>query len=488
MKADPAHSIILMMEVMEEASYVPHHPKKIAFIFSAMRHFAQELRETGWLVDYVALDDPGNTGTFTDEVARAINRHSITNIALTEPSEFRVMELVRGWQDAFGITVHVQRDDRFVCSLEEFSQWAEGRKSLRMEYFYREMRKKTGLLMKEGKPEGGKWNFDKENRKPAGDNLFMPRPKRFAPDAITQEVLQLVEAQFPDNFGSLDDYWFGASRADAENALESFLSEALPQFGEFQDAMLEGQNFLYHAVISLYLNIGLLSPLGVCLRVEEEYRAGRVPINSAEGFIRQIIGWREYVRGIYWREMPGYQKRNDLSAHRALPSFYWTGDTQMNCLRTCISQTRDEAYAHHIQRLMITGNFALIAGIDPEQVHEWYLAVYADAFEWVELPNTLGMSQFADGGILASKPYASSGTYIDKMSDYCGACRYSVKVKEGEDACPFNYLYWDFISRHEERFKNNPRMAMIVRSYGKFSPAKKSQIATDASRFLSELN
>lgn len=488
MKADPAHSVILMMEVMEEASYVPHHPKKIAFVLSAMRHFAQELCEMGWTVDYVALDDPSNTGTFTDEVARAINRHSITNISLTEPSEFRVEDSVRRWEDEFGVGVHVHMDDRFVCSREEFAQWAEGRKSLRMEYFYREMRKKTGLLMNEGKPEGGKWNFDSENRKPAATNLFMPRPRQFVPDAITQEVLQLVAARFSENFGSLDDYWFGASRSDAEDVLESFLSEALPQFGSFQDAMLEGQSFLYHAVISLYLNIGLLSPLSVCRRVEEEYRAGRVPINSAEGFIRQIIGWREYVRGIYWREMPGYHKRNHLDAHRSLPSFYWNGETQMNCLRACISQTRDEAYAHHIQRLMITGNFALLAGIDPEQLHEWYLAVYADAFEWVELPNTLGMSQFADGGLLASKPYASSGAYIDKMSDYCSGCRYSVKVKEGEQACPFNYLYWDFIARHEERFKNNPRMAMIVRSYGKFGSEKKSQIAADARRFLDELN
>ncbi|NJM49707.1 MAG: cryptochrome/photolyase family protein [Sphingomonadales bacterium] len=488
MQADPQNSVILMMEVMEEASYVPHHPKKIAFLFSAMRHFAVELRDAGWRVDYITLDEEGNSGSFIGEVARAIKRHGAKAIALTEPSEWRVMQDLKGWQAQLNLPVTICPDDRFICSADAFAEWAEGRKSLRMEYFYREMRKKTGLLMDGDKPEGNAWNYDSENRKPAGHDLFMPTPPRFEPDAITRDVLDLVGARFADNFGTLDNYWFGATRADAEQALDHFIEYALAAFGDYQDAMLRGEKFLYHSLLSLYMNVGLLAPLAVCRRVEAAYRCGKVPLNAAEGFIRQIIGWREYVRGIYWREMPDYVERNALDATRDLPAFYWSGDTDMECLRQTIGQTRDEAYAHHIQRLMVTGNFALIAGVDPKQLHEWYLAVYADAFEWVELPNTLGMSQFGDGGLLASKPYASSGGYINKMSDYCGVCRYKVAKKEGANACPFNYLYWDFIARHEARFAKNPRMAMMARSYGKFEDAKKAQIKKDADRFLEKLS
>lgn len=487
LEADPSNSIILMMEVMEEASYVPHHPKKIAFILSAMRHFAGELTEAGWTVEYVKLDDPENSGTFTGEVERALQHFDATAIHVTEASEYRVLEAIKAWQEQFDVPVTIHPDDRFVASHQQFDDWANGRKSLRMEYFYREMRRKTGLLMDGDKPEGGEWNFDSENRKPAENGLFMPVPPRFEPDGITQGVLHLVREHFDENFGSLDDYWFGASRAQAERALDHFIDKALANFGDYQDAMLQGQKFLYHALVSLYLNVGLLDPLSVCRRVEEAYKDGKAPLNAAEGFIRQILGWREYVRGIYWREMPDYVYNNALEATRDLPGFYWSGETDMECLHQCITQTRDEAYAHHIQRLMVTGNFALLIGADPYQLHEWYLAVYADAFEWVELPNTLGMSQFGDGGLLASKPYASSGSYINKMSDYCESCRYQVSKKEGEDACPFNYLYWDFIARHKEAFKDNPRMAMMVRSYGKFDDGKKAQIRRDSKRFLQDL-
>jgi len=488
MQADPQNSVILMMEVMEEASYVPHHPKKIAFIFAAMRAYAAELRDAGWQVDYIKLDDMQNSGSFTGEVNRAISRHDASAIHITEAAEYRVMEAIKTWRDLFDLPVTIHPDDRFICSHDEFADWAEGRKSLRMEYFYREMRRKTGLLMtSDGKPEGDEWNYDSENRKPADNDLFMPVPQQFKPDASTREVLKLVAGKFSDNFGSLDNYWFGSTREHAQAALGSFIKQALPKFGDYQDAMLRGQSFLYHALISVYLNVGLLNPLDVCRRAEQAYENGDVPLNAAEGFIRQIIGWREYVRGIYWREMPGYEMRNALGAHRDLPAFYWSGDTDMECLRQCITQTRDEAYAHHIQRLMVTGNFALLIGADPHQVHEWYLSVYADAFEWVELPNTLGMSQFGDGGLLASKPYASSGSYINKMSDYCGSCRFKVNQKEGEDACPFNYLYWDFIARHENTFAKNPRMAMMVRSYAKFAEDKKTQIAADAKAFLANL-
>ena len=389
---------------------------------------------------------------------------------------------MRGWPEA-----ELLGDDRFLADRHGFADWAEGRKGLRMEHFYRLMRRKTGLLMDGDQPAEGRWNFDAENRKPAAADLLMPRPPRFEPDAITREVLDLVAARFPDNFGSLDGFAMAVTRADAEAAFAHFLRHGLPHFGAYQDAMLAGQPFLYHAFISPQLNAGLLDPLALCRAVEAEWRAGRVPINSAEGFIRQIIGWREFVRGIYWWRMPGYDRVNALDAQRPLPSFYWSADTPMACVRACVEQTRDHAYAHHIQRLMVTGNFALLAGIDPHALHEWYLAVYADAYEWVELPNTVGMSQFADGGLLASKPYAASGAYIDRMSDYCGTCAYDVKARAGPKACPFNLLYWDFISRHRDRLARNPRMAQMVRTWDRFAPDKQEQLRRDAARFLESL-
>ncbi|MEW6576488.1 MAG: cryptochrome/photolyase family protein [Pseudomonadota bacterium] len=481
----PDETVVLMAEVVGEASYVRHHKKKIAFLFSAMRHFAEELRLAGWQVDYVQLNDAGNCGSLAGELLRAAERHGAAHIRVTEPGEWRVLQGLQALDTA--LDIEILPDDRFIASHAEFNSWAEGRKALRMEYFYREMRRKTGLLMDGEQPEGGQWNFDHDNRKAAERNLLMPQPLRFAPDAITREVIDLVEARFADHFGTLEPFWFATTRADAEAAFAHFLKTALPYFGDYQDAMLAGEKFLYHAVVSLYLNCGLLDPLEMCRAVEAEYRAGRAPLNAAEGFIRQIIGWREYVRGIYWREGPDYVHRNALNATRPLPDFYWSANTKMACIKACVEQTREEAYAHHIQRLMITGNFALLAGVDPYELHEWYLAVYADAYEWVEAPNTVGMSQFADGGLLASKPYVASGAYIDRMSDYCGSCSYNVKAKAGRKACPFNYLYWDFIARHHDRLKGNPRMAQMVRNYDRFSDERKREIAADAADFLASL-
>ena len=482
----PDETVVLMAEVAGEASYVRHHKKKIAFLFSAMRHFAEELRAVGWQVDYVRLDDADNNGSLAGEVLRAAERHGVTYVRVTEPGEWRVLQDLQALDTA--LDIEILPDDRFIASPAEFESWAEGRKALRMEYFYREMRRKTGLLMDGSEPAGGQWNFDHDTRKAAARDLLMPQPLRFASDAITREVLDLVNARFADHFGTLEPFWFATTRADAEAAFAHFLKTALPHFGDYQDAMLAGEKFLYHAVVSLYLNCGLLNPLEMCRAVEAEYRAGRAPLNAAEGFIRQIIGWREYVRGIYWREGPGYVRRNALGATRPLPGFYWSADTKMACVKACVEQTRDEAYAHHIQRLMVTGNFALLAGVDPHELHEWYLAVYADAYEWVEAPNTVGMSQFADGGLLASKPYVASGAYIDRMSDYCRGCAYDVKAKAGPKACPFNYLYWDFIARHHGRLKGNPRMAQMVRTYDRFSEERKAEIASDAAAFLSSLS
>lgn len=481
-QADPSTSVILMAEVRSEATYVKHHKKKIAFLFSAMRHFADELRDAGWNVHYVRLDDPDNSGTLTGEILRLATHFNAKSVIVTEPGEWRLREDLRGLDVAFDLAL--VPDDRFLASHNDFEAWAEGRKSLRMEYFYRDMRRRTGLLMSGDQPEGGQWNFDHDNRKPAKQHLQMPQPLRFSPDRTTQDVLTLVETHFADHFGDLLPFWFGTTRADAEAALAHFLTTALPRFGDYQDAMLKGEKFLFHAVVSLYLNCGLLDPLETCLAVEAEYRAGRAPLNAAEGFIRQIIGWREYVRGIYWLKMPGYAQMNALGAARPLPDFYWSADTDMACIRACVTQTLQEAYAHHIQRLMVTGTFALLAGIDPHELHEWYLAVYADAYEWVELPNTIGMSQFADGGLLASKPYAASGAYIDRMSDYCGDCAYDVKAKTGPQACPFNYLYWDFIARHRERIQANPRMAQMVRTWDGFSEDRRAEIKSDSEKFL----
>lgn len=484
-----ASDVVLMVEVADETKYVKHHKKKIAFLFSAMRHFAAELESDGWTVDYIKLDGKNNSGSFTGEVERAIKRHNPERVIVTEPGEWRVRQMMDDWREDLGIPVEIKADDRFIATHDEFTDWAEGRKQLRMEYFYRDMRKKTGLLVDDdGKPEGGKWNFDSENRKPPKGDMSFPKPLRVEPDDITKDVLTLVGDRFGDHIGDLEPFWFAVTADDAEKAFDLFIKDALATFGDYQDAMLEGQRFLYHSVISMYINAGLLDPLKVCQRVADEYAADRVPLNAAEGFIRQVIGWREFVRGIYWLKMPDYVDENFFGADRDLPEFYWSGETDMACIRAAVTQTIEDAYAHHIQRLMVTGNFALIAGIDPKQVHEWYLAVYADAYEWVELPNTLGMSQFADGGLLGSKPYAASGNYINKMSDYCKGCRYDVKQKTGEDACPFNALYWDFLIRNRDKLDGNPRLGQIYRNWERMDQDKRDEYLKSAKTFLKSLS
>lgn len=480
-------SIVLMAEVADETTYVPHHKKKIAFILAAMRTFADELRDSGWQVDYVKLDNEDNTGSFISELTRALKRYDIGKILITEPSEYRVMEMAKSWEKDLGCPVSILDDTRFICSHEEFNDWANGRKQLRMEYFYREMRRKTGLLMNGNDPEGDKWNFDSENRKPAENDLFMPSPYKAKHNQHVKDVLELVEDRFKDSFGDLQPFPYAVDGTGAEKALEHFINDALPNFGDYQDAMLTGQPFLYHSMISQYINVGLLDPLKVCHAVEIAYQSGDVPLNAAEGYIRQIIGWREYVRRIYWREMPGYLEQNFLGADRPLPDFYWTAETDMHCISETVKNTRENAYAHHIQRLMVTGNFALLIGVHPKEIHEWYLAVYADAFEWVELPNTLGMSQFVDGGLLASKPYASSGNYINKMSDYCGSCRYKVSQKTGEDACPFNALYWHFMDRNREKLETNPRIGMAYRTWDRMSEDKREEYLDTAENYLAHI-
>ncbi|MET0250558.1 MAG: cryptochrome/photolyase family protein [Novosphingobium sp.] len=483
-----AGCVVLMMEVADETAYVRHHQTKLAYILSAMRHHAEALRGDGWRVDYVRLDDADNAGSFTGEVARAIDRHRPTRIVVTEASEWRVAAMLDSWGTLFGLPVDIRRDTRFVCSHREFEAWADGRAELTMEFFYREMRRKTGLLLDGGKPAGGRWNFDKDNRKPAKRDLLMPRPLSFAPDAITQEVIALVEQRFAGNPGRVDAFDYAVAAADAERQAAHFMAHALPRFGDFEDAMLTGERFLWHSILSPYINSGLLDPLDLCRRAEAEYRAGRAPLNSVEGYVRQIIGWREYMRGIYWREGPDYVNRNFLGHVRALPGWYWTGETGMHCLAEGIGQTLATAHAHHIQRLMVIGNFALLIGADPKQVHEWYLEVYLDAYEWVELPNTLGMSQFGDGGLVGSKPYVSGGAYINRMSDYCALCRYDVTQRVGENACPFNALYWDFLARHRGKLGDNRRLAMPYRTWDRFGEAEQAAIREQAAGFVAGLD
>ncbi len=485
--ADKQRDVVLIAEVGEEATYVGHHKKKLAFVFSAMRHFASELARDDWNVDYIALDTPENSGSIVGEIERALERHDCECVLVTEPGEWRLAEALRELEARLPVPMHLLEDDRFLCSKEAFAEWAAGRKQLRMENFYRDMRRKTGLLMDGDDPTGGRWNFDKDNRKPPKEGLASDGPKRFPVDDETQKVLDLVSREFSNNFGDLEPFWFAVTAEQAEAAFDHFILTSLPHFGDYQDAMLSGDDFLYHAVIALYLNVGLLDPLDICRRVEAAYRGGDVPLNAAEGFIRQIIGWREYVRGVYWLNMPDYVDRNFFGNDRPLPSFYWTGKTDMACVHACVDQTRREAYAHHIQRLMVTGNFAMLAGVDSKAVHEWYLAVYADAYEWVELPNTLGMSQFADGGLLASKPYAASGNYINRMSDYCATCRYDVKQKEGPDACPFNYLYWDFLDRNRDKLADNPRVSQAYRTWDRMSDDRHEAVRRDATAFLDSL-
>ena len=481
---DPKRDRVLMMEVLAECTYVPHHPQKIILILSAMRHFARALEARGVKVDYIRLDDPANTQSFAGEVARAVARHRPERIIATHPGEWRVLQDMEAWEKALGLPVEIRPDHRFICDQPRFRAWAKGRKQYRMEFFYREMRRATGLLMEGDEPAGGAWNYDAENRASLPAGVTPPAAPRFAPDEITRDVIALVSTRFGAHFGTAESFAWPVTARDAEAALHAFIQDRLPRFGDYQDAMAAGQPFLFHSLISTSLNIGLLDPLAICRAAEQAWRDGSAPLNAVEGFIRQIIGWREYVRGLYWLLMPGYAEGNALSAKRPLPAFYWGAETSMRCMSQAVGQTRDHAYAHHIQRLMITGNFALIAGLDPNEVNRWYLAVYADAFDWVELPNTHGMALYADGGVMASKPYAASAAYINRMGDYCRGCAHDAKDAVGPRACPFNFLYWDFIARHAEDFARNPRMAMPVMGLRKLKPEKLAAMRAKAQAFL----
>jgi deoxyribodipyrimidine photolyase-related protein len=485
---DPATDIVLLAEVADETTYVRHHQQKIVLVLSAMRHFAAALVARGIRVDYVGLDDPANTGSIDGEVRRALARHAALRLVATEPGEWRLEQVMQGWRDTLGVPVEIRADDRFLCSRAEFARWAGGRRGLRMEHFYREMRRRTGWLMAGAAPVGARWNFDAENRGRLPAAVPVPARRRFEPDAITREVMTLVAARCGDHFGELESFAWPVTAAEAEAALADFIAVGLPGFGDYQDAIRAGADFLFHSLLAPALNIGLLLPREVCLAALAAGEAGRAPLNAVEGFVRQILGWREFVRGVYWQNMPAYRDGNFFGATRPLPAFYWTGDTAMNCLREVVGTTRRHAYAHHIQRLMIVGNFALLAGVAPAALEEWFLIVYADAFEWVELPNTHGMALYADGGLLASKPYAASGAYIRRMSDYCTGCAYDSRRREGPGTCPFNLLYWDFLMRNERQLGGNPRLAMPYRNLARMTAERRATLQREAAEFLATLD
>ena len=476
---------ILMMEVFNEAEYANHHKKKLVLVFSAMRHFAKELQNRGFSVKYSKINE--SKEDFTKELVYQCKKIHPKRVVITHPGEYRVLQEVKKWKRILNIPVTIIEDDRFFCTIDEFKKWAEGRKELRMELFYQMMRKKYNILIdKNGKPKGGKWNYDIKNRKSLPKNHpEIPTPLKHKPDNITRQVVTEVKKKFPKHFGNLEPFWFAVTHDQARKSLNDFIKNRLEMFGPYEDAMAQEQSFVYHSVLSMYLNLGLLEPKQIIDKVLEK---DRIKVESVEGFVRQILGWREYIRGIYWHYMPKYSKTNYFDAKNKLPKFYWTGDTEMNCMKNCIEQTIKESYAHHIQRLMITGNFGLIAGIKPEEVCEWYLSVYADAYEWVELPNTHGMTLYADGGILGSKPYAASGNYINKMSDYCKDCKYNVKKKEGDDACPFNYLYWNFFLKNQKKLEKNPRLWTVFSNIKKMSQEKKSQIRNNSKKFLIQMS
>lgn len=486
--ADPEKDFVVMAEVHDEATYTGHHKKKLVLLFSAMRHFARELEDRGFRVHYHRYDPHSSLHSLEQVIVEQIREHASERLITTECGEYRLDAQIRQWHEDLGIPVEIRPDTRFLASKDEFARWADGRKQLRMEFFYREMRRKTGLLMtSEGDPEGGHWNYDADNRRKWTGKPPAPAPFRVEPDAITRDVIDLVDRHFADHFGTTEDFHFAVTADDARAALAHFIDFALPCFGDYQDAMSDSEDWLFHSILSPYLNCGLLDPLAVCEAAEQAWYAGQAPINAVEGFIRQILGWREFVRGIYWLTMPDYARENRLGNQRNLPWFYWSGDTKMRCMQRSIDSTRRNGYAHHIQRLMVTGNFALLAGVHPEEICDWYLAVYVDAYDWVELPNTLGMVMHADGGYLGSKPYAASGKYINRMSDHCSECVYNVNRTTEDDACPFNALYWHFMDRHQAEFRDNPRMRMMYRNWQRQDEDRRHATLTRASWLLDHL-
>ncbi|MFN0161607.1 MAG: cryptochrome/photolyase family protein [Burkholderiales bacterium] len=483
---DAKRDAVWMAEAAEESTHVWSSKPRTVMFLAAMRHFALALRSAGRPLHYSRLDAPGNCGSLGAQLQADIASLQPARLVMTEPGDWRVQQAMKAVAEANRLPLDIRDDRHFFCSVREFAAHAGARKSLRMEYFYREQRKRHDVLMQRDTqgavPVGGQWNFDADNREAFGaaGPGAVPARSTFEPDTVTREVIALVETRFASHPGRLDSFAWPVTRAQALQSLEAFIRERLPLFGRYQDAMWPGDPWLYHSHLSAALNLKLLNPREVVAAVEAAYRDGQAPLASVEGFIRQILGWREYVRGIYWTQMPEYLERNTLGAQEDLPQWYWTGATDMACLRDALAQTLAHGYANHIQRLMVTGLYALMLGVQPKQVHAWYLAVYVDAVEWVELPNTLGMSQYADGGIMGSKPYIATGKYIQRMSPHCQGCRYDPAQRSGDDACPFTTLYWDFLLRHKASLAKNPRMALQVKNVARLTVTQQRAVAERA--------
>ncbi|AHK79905.1 deoxyribodipyrimidine photolyase [Ectothiorhodospira haloalkaliphila] len=481
--------VVVMMEIRSETDYVIHHAQKVLAIFAAMRRFAEALRAAGHRVHYLRIGDSENRQGFAANLQWLAAHYQATRFERMEADEWRVERLLDEASARLGLPSTVVDAAHFLCERGELAQAFSSERVPRLEYFYRDMRRRHGLLLDDHqKPVGGRWNFDADNRArwpgepPTPDWPWAPTDV----SALWQEIVAAGVRTLGEP--GADALAWPLTRSQARAGLQAFIKQALPHFGRFQDAMSTREPLLFHSGLSFALNTKMLHPREVIDAALEAFEAGAVDIAACEGFVRQILGWREYVRGVYWSRMPDYAQTNALQARRPLPRWYWTGETHMACLRHAIGQSLRLAYAHHIQRLMITGNFALLAGCDPDAVDAWYLGIYIDAFEWVEMPNTRGMSQYADGGLVASKPYAASASYIKRQSDYCKGCRYAATRRHGDDACPFNALYWDFMLRHEADFASNPRMAMPYRAWKRMDEPERTATLEHAHRLLERLD
>ena len=464
-RSDDAETLYFIAEMRQETDYVLHHIQKVVAFFEAMAQFAAWLESRGKRVIYYQLDNSANTQHLRKNIAQLVQRHGIEKFEYQLPDEYRLDQQLKQLSDDLSIECEAVDSEHFLTDHDELAEFFRDSKSLLMESFYRHMRRKHDILINaDGEPAGGKWNYDQSNRRKWQGQPEIPNAKGFRKDV--RRTLKRIEKAGVETFGNIDPQNFSwpTNRADALKVLRYFCEKLLVHFGDYQDAMDPEQVYLFHSRLSFAMNSKLLHPREVIDAVIEHWQQNKnvISINEVEGFVRQILGWREYMRGVYWREMPGYARCNRLGNHNDLPDFYWTADTKMRCLHHAIKNSLEHAYAHHIQRLMITGNFALLAQVHPDQVDTWYLGIYIDAIEWVEITNTRGMSQFADGGLVATKPYISSGSYIHKMSNYCEGCRYNVKEKTGDDACPFNSLYWNFLAEKRKHFEKNPRMAMML--------------------------
>jgi deoxyribodipyrimidine photolyase-related protein len=479
---DPAHDAVLISEVREEATYVPQHKLRLAFFFSAMRHFRDAQVAHGRHVIYRELDAPDNRGSLVREMTHWANHLHAKQVVVVEPGDWRV----RRELESLGERLDIRPDRHFLCSSETFAEFARDHEHLLLESFYRKMRRDLDVLMtKRGTPEGGAWNFDKENRVALRGEVDLPSKATFSPDEVTAEVLKMVQREFADSPGRCDHFNFPVTPRQARRALQDFVTHRLGDFGRYQDAMKEGEPFLFHSHLSGPLNLHFLHPREVLDAVLEN--PAKAPLNSVEGYVRQLIGWREYVRGVYQQLMPDYADENELNAQLSMPRFYWTGETEMHCLEVAIGHTIEHAYAHHIERLMVLGLFALLLGVRPYDVHRWHMSMFWDAIDWVSLPNVIGMSQHADGGRMATKPYAASGQYINRMSDYCKRCRFDPKLATGPKACPFTTLYWDFLDRHKQRFAHNQRMAYVYQHLNRKTTAEMNAIRHQAEVLKSKL-